>query len=324
MNTQRGKIDQDLEATYSLTTVVDGTKPANTLALEFAREYVLGRSHTADLQVDDEKASRRHVKIYFHGPMLMAEDLGSANGTRVNGKGITAPVALRDGDLLEIGRAKYKVAISLPVSTEAATWWFAKKSSVEAATAPAGRSGATEQWMSGSLKTVSLVELLQLLSASMKSAVLVLKHKDANGQIFLREGQIVAATLNGKSSPLPSKNVFRLLCWKEGRFELRPLDKLPAGPEINESTSSLLLEGVQLADELGELESILPAPQTRLALNTPLPVPLRGLKPEELDFIQLVLEHPTWIGVQDHFPGPDSEAARQLVSLLERKIVVAK
>lgn len=122
--------------------------------LEPERDCILGRSRTADVHVDDVKASRRHARLFFEGGSLRAEDLGSVNGTSVNGRRIESPVTLKDGDTIEIGRSKFRVSAALPVSPEAQTWWFTKQASVEAATASLDHSGRTEQWMAGSLKSV--------------------------------------------------------------------------------------------------------------------------------------------------------------------------
>lgn len=72
---------------------------------------VVGRSVQADLQVRDISLSRRHLRIYRadadpdHGAAhWLIEDLGSKNGTTLNGRAVTAPTPLSDGDLLHAGR----------------------------------------------------------------------------------------------------------------------------------------------------------------------------------------------------------------------------
>lgn len=63
---------------------------------------VLGRSRGADVLIVDPAASREHSVICAEGPRFYLEDLGSANGTLVNGTPQTR-VALREGDLIQIG-----------------------------------------------------------------------------------------------------------------------------------------------------------------------------------------------------------------------------
>ena len=81
-----------------------------------AREFqqsrvVVGRSRDADLQVDDPNVSRQHAVLYWEGDRVYVKDLGSTNGTLVNGRPITAgPVDA--GDTLTVGNAKITVRVS--------------------------------------------------------------------------------------------------------------------------------------------------------------------------------------------------------------------
>lgn len=68
---------------------------------------VLGRDASADITLDDPGISRRHaeIRVTHDGPHMVVglRDLGSTNGTYVNGETITAPHALHDGTQLRIG-----------------------------------------------------------------------------------------------------------------------------------------------------------------------------------------------------------------------------
>jgi serine phosphatase RsbU (regulator of sigma subunit)/pSer/pThr/pTyr-binding forkhead associated (FHA) protein len=64
---------------------------------------VLGRSVEADVRLDDPAISRRHAQIFLISGGWFIEDLGSGNGTSVNGKTIVGPTRLKSGD--EIGLA---------------------------------------------------------------------------------------------------------------------------------------------------------------------------------------------------------------------------
>ena len=60
---------------------------------------ILGRGKDADFRVDDPNVSRRHAAIYWNDGRLMVEDLGSTNGTMVNGYPVTSTV-LRPKDVV--------------------------------------------------------------------------------------------------------------------------------------------------------------------------------------------------------------------------------
>ncbi len=66
-------------------------------------EVTLGRAPGNTIQLPERNVSRRHARFYAQAGTLVVEDLHSANGILLNGKKVTAPKALQDGDLLRIG-----------------------------------------------------------------------------------------------------------------------------------------------------------------------------------------------------------------------------
>lgn len=66
---------------------------------------VLGRGHDCDLQLMDQGVSRRHVDIQFDGEFAVAYDLGSTNGTTVNGHTVGSQ-QLQHGDVLRLGHSR--------------------------------------------------------------------------------------------------------------------------------------------------------------------------------------------------------------------------
>lgn len=66
---------------------------------------VIGRGTDADLQLLDQGISRRHLDVQFDGRHATAYDLGSTNGTSVNGHEISSQV-LRHGDVLRLGHTR--------------------------------------------------------------------------------------------------------------------------------------------------------------------------------------------------------------------------
>jgi hypothetical protein len=76
-------------------------------------ELVIGRQN-ADLTIDDAQVSRRHVAVRLEGGQLEVEDLGSANGTFVNGSRIEGPIKVGGGAKIRVGRTEFEVRGVLP------------------------------------------------------------------------------------------------------------------------------------------------------------------------------------------------------------------
>lgn len=70
---------------------------------ELRGEASLGRSRANSIVLSDGKVSRTHARLDPVRSTYILTDLGSANGTFVNGVRITQPVRLRDGDSLQVG-----------------------------------------------------------------------------------------------------------------------------------------------------------------------------------------------------------------------------
>ena len=68
-----------------------------------ARGVTLGRSRECDVVVDDANVSRQHAELRPRGGAWVLSDLGSTNGTRLNGRAIQAPEVVRAGDEIELG-----------------------------------------------------------------------------------------------------------------------------------------------------------------------------------------------------------------------------
>jgi len=82
--------------------------------LELGKKYnvdrpstIVGRSTTADIQVDQESVSRNHCELIHTNANIVLRDLGSTNGTYVNDQ-LVDEYVLRDGDLIKVGRSIFK------------------------------------------------------------------------------------------------------------------------------------------------------------------------------------------------------------------------
>lgn len=83
------------------------SRAGTTIAVD--RPTVVGRGEQADVVIDDPFASDHHARFDRVGGRLLVEDLGSKNGTLVNGAAITERRVLEDGDTIRIGETIMEV-----------------------------------------------------------------------------------------------------------------------------------------------------------------------------------------------------------------------
>jgi pSer/pThr/pTyr-binding forkhead associated (FHA) protein len=68
-------------------------------------EFLIGRGSDCHLVLPERQVSRHHVKILQDNGRYLLQDLGSKNGTHLNGKQVTGTVPLQDGDEIQIALA---------------------------------------------------------------------------------------------------------------------------------------------------------------------------------------------------------------------------
>ena len=71
----------------------------------FGRRILVGRAPSADLRLDDPRVSRLHARIEIRDDGVYVEDLGSRNGTAVDGEPVTEPRQLSVDDEITVGGA---------------------------------------------------------------------------------------------------------------------------------------------------------------------------------------------------------------------------
>ena len=81
-------------------------------------EVIIGRGENAHLRPSSDLISRRHCALRINNGQLTIEDLGSRNGTYVNGEKLTGPHVAKSGDLLRVGRLQFNVLLD-PVKSGA-------------------------------------------------------------------------------------------------------------------------------------------------------------------------------------------------------------
>ncbi len=135
--------------------VVQG-KPEGKEILIRTAKFLIGRNPECDIRPNSELVSRQHCEITQVGEEVRLRDLGSSNGTIVNGERIPGEVLLNDGDLLQIGPLGFQVILQRSVAPVAAAVPVA--AAAVAGGAPAAPSDSTvdpdvSQWLLGDSKS---------------------------------------------------------------------------------------------------------------------------------------------------------------------------
>jgi len=299
------------ERAYALR-FISGKYQGGEYPLQDARDLVIGRSSDLDMVLIEDMVSRKHAKITLQDGAITIADLGSTNGTFVNGEKVKK-AQLKEGDRVLIGTSILKL-VTVQRSAQAIDARAAQQQLERTAAAQERRGRSAVQ---GRLEEVPLVDLLQLLSTSKKTGAIVIQGY-RGGRVHLRNGRVVAAVIDADPTLPPKKALYRMVGWSQGGFEFVPQEgELPPMPnEIQESTEALVMEAMQQQDELAH--GNLPAPTSAIGVAMPLTPRLRDLTPEEIDLVQLVHNYGVVQAVLDRGQGSDLEVALMLASLLQR------
>jgi pSer/pThr/pTyr-binding forkhead associated (FHA) protein len=277
-------------------------------------EIVVGRSSDLDMVLVEDMVSRRHSKITVSGDEVTIQDLGSTNGTFVNGERVER-MTLTDGDRVLIGTSIIKL-----VTTDGppAPQMQPKKRLEEVA---AGRRTNQVRSMSGAIDEVPLPDLLQLFGSSRKTGVLVIKTDTDTGKVYLERGKIVYASINDSDVRAPERAVHRILAWRHGTFYMEAMEELDLPVRIELGTESALMEGMRLLDEVSRFE----LPPMRSAIRVPprLQSKLSALSPVQLEVMQVAMGQTQLEAVFNNCGLDDIEIARALTALFARKYLEA-
>ncbi len=101
--------------------VVVRGKPEGKVIPLVGPKFKIGRGETCHLRPISEQISREHAEFTIDAGAVVVRDLGSRNGTLVNGKALTDACQLKDRDLVQVGPLTFAVSIvDAPVAAVAA------------------------------------------------------------------------------------------------------------------------------------------------------------------------------------------------------------
>ena len=108
-----------------------------------------------------------------------------------------------------------------------------------------------------------------------------------------------------------------MLTWQKGLFDLDPPEEREFPNELNVTVQEVLMDGMRQLDEFNRIRDDLPELSARLIVNSPLIPPLRDLKPEELDVLQITHNHGVFETVLNKSLATDLETAEIVQKLIK-------
>jgi CheY-like chemotaxis protein len=171
----------------------------------------------------------------------------------------------------------------------------------------------------GSLSQMSIVDLLQIFSMNRKDGVLVVRREKEGmeGMIFLREGEIINATVGSAKG---EKALYRIIGWDTGKFEYIPKNFNPE-VSIEKTTDSLLMEGMRQLDEWKRMEGEFPSLDSLIYLKVSPSKLSSKLRPTTKEVLALLEFYKKVGDVVDNSSHPDFEVMMTIHTLHSKGIL---
>ena len=217
--------------------------PLAPVRVEPGSEVTLGRSTECTLQLPAAGASRRHASVVSRDGTVVLRDLGSTNGTYLNGERVAGEATLRSGDKIRIGGLEILFCC---VEAGTAVSGVVESSTVVSFWPGGGASGGGEA-LRGDLQKVPLFAVLQMLEMGRQSGCLAVETASGEGFLWLDMGRIVHAE-GAKKTGLEA--AIAIAQANAGRFDFAPGSPAPEA-SMGASVTEVILEATRLLDEEG-------------------------------------------------------------------------
>ena len=297
---------------------ISGKYQGGEYPLPSEKEIVIGRGGELDIVLVEDMVSRKHAKLTTQQGKIVIQDLGSTNGTFVNGEKIKR-ARLKEGDRVLIGTSILKLIAQSESSNIGAT-----KEELNAELDAIGRRQQHKTDItSGDIAELPLPDILTLLSTNKKTGVLAVKNEDHEGRVYLKGGRIFYAILDENDELGPLKALFRMIALETGTYALGVPTNEEFMLELEEPTDQLVADAVRQSNELREIKGDLPEVEDMLTVPKPLGPQLSALQADELDMLQLALNLGFFQAVLDKSPFPDLRTCQVVKSLIEREYLRA-
>ncbi len=308
--------------THYVLRFVSGKDKGREFTLAPDHQIMIGRDTGVDLLLMDGKVSRQHAAITVQAGQVVLTDLESRNGTFVNDRRVSTTV-LHEGDEITLGSSRMRLEQAKPDEPSPAPLEGQVLVKSGAATdEEALNEERPEILMEGDIARIALPDLIQMLASSNKTGILVIRSDEGVGRIMFDEGQIWYAMLDHLPEMQARKVFYRILRWRQGKFELEASkEPPPVFVDITESTTTLLFEALRQLDELTLLEQQLPPPDALLSVVNPRVESLQELSTDEILIYQLAASRLCVQAIVDQYPDSDLEAYTCLLRLLRAGLI---
>ena len=287
-------------------------------------EIVIGRDEECHVVLDEDAASRVHAKILYtdYQPELL--DLGSTNGTFLNGKPIHRAF-LRHGDEIQVGSSVFEVPVGSeelgPHGSKEARGSLERFESLVRKSRDGAPSPQQSSAISGQLSEIRLTSLLQIIESDKSTGTLVVISGGREGKLYIHQGAVRHATLGRARG---AKALYRLMVLQDGRFELFIPGRSPEYDTVDGTLQRHLLEAMRQKDELSLCMQSLPSSSASLALNPDKHIVPAKVPPSVFDVLAAVDRFKTVEQVFEQCQLPDFEIGRILHVLLKHNVLKAE
>jgi pSer/pThr/pTyr-binding forkhead associated (FHA) protein len=279
----------------------------------------IGRHESNEIQLLSRAVSNFHAEILKENGALVIRDLGSTNGTRVNGERVDRSSVV-PGDSIRIGN--HVLSLQLRPPSEAAA---GPSSSVGLDGLGPGARGRILSPKSrptdNGASALTLAELLRRLASRSEPLRARLERGGRKAQLLF-DRRLFHVEYQGV---VGEKALYRLFSWHEGSYEIECLAGAASQPvTICLPLDALIVEGMDHAQELGKLVAGLPPLAIPLRLKEDCPLPLTAHSPAEIEIFQAIIRHETIENVLERSPWTDVRVARLIASLLSKGVFDAR
>lgn len=202
-------------------------------------EVVFGRGQECGLVLAHSAVSRRHAALRSRGGHLTLVDLGSSNGTYLDGRRIVEPSSVKIGDTIEVGPFKLSVTPAVAAAAPPAEKALDLSDTSDFIPVP-------EAELTGRIGKVGLAEILQVIELYEKTGTLQIEAREATGKVVVVAGRPITASFGAAIDHEAVRAILRL---QAGSFRFVADVDERVKTTMSGTLSRVILEAARTDDE---------------------------------------------------------------------------